>query len=405
MSMPCRVCRSSRVTTVFDLGEQSFTGIFPSKFQDVPTGRLALALCEDCGLVQLADAYPLDILYGPTYGYRSGLNRSMIAHLADTVAPLERMTHLQGATVLDIGSNDGTLLRQYRTPRLTKIGIDPLAGKFGEFYDRTSLPVERFFTADTYWNVTSRPAKVVTSIAMLYDLPDPVAFARDVAEVLDDDGVWHMEVAYMPWMLHTGAFDTICHEHLEYYSLGILQRILTDTGFKIIRASTNATNGGSLAVTAAKVDSAHEADLTFTPWLIAHENRAGIARLDVWDDFARRVRSKADETLGLLSALRVRGLRVCGLGASTKGNVLLQYAGIGTMMLDAIGDVNPDKHGKFTPGTRIPIVPEQDVLDADYLLVLPWHFRTGLVAGLKDDYLSKGGRMIFPLPDIEVVGA
>ena len=407
MSRPCRLCGSEYMPTVVDLGDLAFTGTFPANpFMRVESGRLALALCPSCGLAQLAEDFDLTLLYGDGYGYRSGLNAGMVRHLCRTAMRLDQMQPVNGATVLDIGSNDGTLLGFLQKCGADAIGIDPTSAKWAEHIPDGVLSVERFFDAEAYWAVSDRPARLVTSIAMFYDLPDPVGFARDVYDVLEPEGLWHLEVAYMPTMLKTGAYDTICHEHVEYYSLTTLERILRAARFKIISATTNGTNGGSIAVTAAKQGSKWTADTTFVPWLLASERRDGVATVARWREFAATVKRRQHDLLGLLSALKVQhGATIKGLGASTKGNVLLQTTGVGTMLLDAIGDVNPDKHGHVTPGTHIPIVPEDDVLDADYLLVLPWHFRTGLVSALKDTYLSKGGRMIFPLPDIEVVGA
>jgi hypothetical protein len=314
------------------------------------------------------------------------------------------MASVDGGTVLDIGSNDGTLLGFFQGFGADCLGIDPTSEKWAEFIPDGVAYVPQFFTSTRYWAACDRPARLVTSIAMFYDLPDPIVFAREVCDVLEDDGLWHLEVAYAPAMLRSGAFDTICHEHTEYYSLSSLIAILNVAGFVVVSASTNGTNGGSIAVTAAKKGSRWKPDTTIVPWILANEIRSGVNDPARWARFARRIRHQRDDLLGLLSALKVHdGATIKGLGASTKGNVLLQTTGIGQMLVDSIGDVNPDKWGRVTPGTHIPIVPEEDVLDADYLLVLPWHFREGFLSRM-DGYLADGGKLIFPLPDIEIVG-
>ena len=404
--MNCRACTSSATFEVLDFGDLAFTGVFPMPGEPVPKGRLALMVCDDCGLVQLADEFPPDVLYGDNYGYRSGLNAGMVAHLHRTAARLERMVDMAQATVLDIGSNDGTLLGAYATPQLTRIGIDPTSAKFAEWHDPGMIAVERFFSADAFWEVSNRPARVVTSIAMFYDLPDPIGFAKDVYRVMETDGLWHLEVAYAPKMLRSGAYDGICHEHLEYYSLGTLSFILAEAGFRIVSATTNSTNGGSIAVTAAKAGSRRwQPDTVMVPWLLATEKRDRVGDPLSWTPFAEKVKQSQSDLVGLLSALHVNGNRISGLGASTKGNVLLQTTGIGTALLDSIGDVNPYKYGRTTPGTRIPIASEGSVVNTrpDYLLVLPWHFREGITRAMCG-YLEQGGKLIFPLPDIEVVG-
>ena len=403
----CRVCRSTDLSTVLDFGTTAFTGVFPaSRDENVDLGRLTLVVCTSCGLAQLADSFPMDVLYGDNYGYRSGLNKSMLQHLSRTARRLETRVELTaGDVVLDIGANDGSLLRSYSTPNLVRVGIDPTIAKFEEYYDDSTIRVPNFFSAAAFDAVCEKRARVVTSIAMFYDLEDPVAFARDIHHVLADDGLWHFEQSYMPWMLRSGAYDTICHEHLEYYSLTTIKRILDEAGFVIVDVATNAVNGGSISVTAAKVNGSWTTQSIIPEWLLAEERRNKVHELETWARFAETVRARQTDLFELLTALRASGKSIMGLGASTKGNVLLQTTGIGTDLVSAIGDVNPYKYGRFMPGTLIPIMSEEDVLAAepDYLLILPWHFRETFMVKL-EPFLARGGRLIFPLPDIEVVG-
>ena len=262
-----------------------------------------------------------------------------------------------------------------------------------------------FFNAANFDSVSSDRAKIVTSIAMFYDLEDPVAFARDIHHVLADDGLWHFEQSYMPWMLRSGAYDTICHEHLEYYSLTTIKRILDEAGFIIVDVATNAVNGGSISVTAAKAGGSWTTQSIIPAWLLEQEKRNRVHELDTWARFADVVRERQTDLRDLLTSLKASGKTIMGLGASTKGNVLLQTTPIGPDLLTAVGDVNPYKFGRFLPGTGIPIISEAAVLEQnpDYLLILPWHFRETFMVNL-EPYLASGGRLIFPLPDIEVVG-
>jgi hypothetical protein len=343
-------------------------------------------------------------MYGDNYGYRSGLNMSMVKHLQRIVRGLEQRVGLEaGDVVLDIGSNDGSLLHSYTEPQIRLIGIDPTIEKFRSFYAQNMEPIADFFSADTFKKVCSGKAKIITSIAMFYDLEDPVDFAKNIYEVLDDDGVWYLEQSYMPWMLKSGAYDTICHEHLEYYSLSSLKLVLDKSGFVIVDAATNSVNGGSIALTVKK-KSPSVITSPIVGWLLESEKRAKIDQLSTWIEFANRVRQQQTDLLGLLTRLKDSGCTVLALGASTKGNVLIQTTGITTELIPKVGDVNPYKHGRFLPGSKIPIVSEEEVLNEkpDYLLVLPWHFRETFVNGL-DSYLSTGGKFIFPLPDIEIV--
>lgn len=407
MDEACRVCRSHDLAEVLDLGEIAFTGVFPeSPSEDIAMGELRVVVCQSCGLAQLADSFPLEELYGDNYGYRSGLNASMLQHLQRTAQRLQRLSHLtSGDVVLDIGANDGSLLRSYSVEGINRIGIDPTIAKFREFYDDSTIAVADFFSASAFDSVSEKRAKVITSIAMFYDLEDPVAFARDIRHCLTEDGLWHFEQSYMPWMLRSGAYDTICHEHLEYYSLSTIKRILDDSGLRIVDVATNAVNGGSVSVTAARDDSDWQTVSVIPDWLLSEEERQGVGDVGTWLRFADVVRQRQSDLHELLVALRGSGQTVMGLGASTKGNVLLQTSGITPELVSMVGDVNPYKFGRYLPGTGIPIVSEAYVLamNPDYLLVLPWHFRETFMVTM-EPFLARGGRLIFPLPDIEVVG-
>lgn len=391
---------------ILNLGQQCFTGVFPlDSNEDVPTGELALMHCGDCSLVQLREAFPAHLLYGDNYGYRSGLNASMVSHLQRIVHSLENAIELSDqSVVLDIGSNDGTLLSSYTNKAITRIGIDPTAQKFREFYNDDVIVVSDFFSRDIFQKACVEKAEIITSIAMLYDLEDPVAFATDIESILADDGIWYFEQSYAPWMLTTGAYDTICHEHLEYYSLQTIKEILDRANLQILEATTNSANGGSIAVTARKSNGNLAPVSSSARWLLEQEKDSGVNTLLAWKDFSQTVSERMKSLHALIKEIKGDGQTIVGLGASTKGNVLLQAMGFNAEVIDAIGDVNPYKFGRVTPGTHIPIVPENDVLamSPDYALVLPWHFRESLLSNL-DNYLANGGKLIFPLPFVEVV--
>jgi hypothetical protein len=401
----CRVCRTDRLAEILDFGDLVLTGVFPgTREEQVPSGRVRLVLCQECGLVQLGDTFPPEEMYGDNYGYRSGLNASMVAHLERIVHRLEsRVGLVAGDRVLDIGANDGTLLRSYETAGLVRVGIDPTIAKFRDFYPDDITAVDDFFSAEAYGRVADGPARVVTSIAMFYDLEDPVAFARDIGSVLTDDGVWYFEQSYMPWMLRSGAYDTICHEHLEYYSLTTIKRILDDAGLHLIDAATNAVNGGSISVVASRDPGTGPS--VYAQWLLEQERNDRVHSPEAWVEFRQKVMSRQKDLHSLLSRLVDSGASVMALGASTKGNVLVLTTPVTTDLVSKVGDVNPYKFGRFLPGSGIPIVSQDEVLadQPDYLLILPWHFRETFMQSLAP-YLARGGRLIFPLPDLEVVG-
>lgn len=403
----CRLCRSDRLTEILDFGELTLTGVFPaSPDEPVPAGRVRLVLCRECGLVQLGDTFPPEQMYGDNYGYRSGLNRSMVQHLERIARSLQARTALTaGDTVLDIGANDGTLLRSYTVPGLNRIGIDPTIAKFREYYPPDITAVADFFSAEAFRGATGEQARVVTSIAMFYDLEDPVAFASDIRSVLAPDGLWYFEQSYMPWMLRSGAYDTICHEHLEYYSLTTIAEILRRAGLVLVDAATNAVNGGSISVTAARADTGPAQPSVYARWLLAQEQADRVHAPESWVEFRQKVISRQEDLRSLLRQLTDDGATVMALGASTKGNVLMMTTPVGGDLVPKVGDVNPYKFGRFLPGSGIPIVSQDEVLAErpDYLLILPWHFRETFMVSL-EEYLAGGGRLIFPLPDLEVVG-
>ncbi len=403
----CRVSGSKNLVSVLNLGHQVLTGVFPkSTSEQITSGPLELVWCPDGELLQLRHSYDSKEMYGQNYGYRSGLNQSMVNHLTEKVRYLERIANLkQGDCVVDIGSNDATTLKAYSTSGIKRIGIDPTGKKFVQYYTDDIKLIPDFFSAAAYRSAESQPARIVTSIAMFYDLDAPVEFARQIESILADNGIWHFEQSYMPSMLRMNSYDTICHEHLEYYSLGVVKNILEKAGLKIVDVVMNAINGGSFAVTAAK--SANRGigqNLAVIDWLLEQEHRMGLNTPRPYRDFEERVFRHRDDLTRLIRALNADGKKILGYGASTKGNVVLQFCGLTNKDIPAIAEVNSEKFGCFTPGTRIPIISEQEAraMKPDYFLVLPWHFKDGILRREKE-YLTSGGKMIFPFPEIEIV--
>ncbi len=408
----CRVCGNGNLVTVLDLGEQYLTGVFPSLTAPRPgRGPVQLVKCVGdvntcCGLVQMRHSFAADAMYGESYGYRSGLNRSMVEHLRRKALALQKLVPLdQGDLVLDIGSNDGTSLGCYPSDGPTLVGIDPSARKFAKYYrDDVELVVD-FFSAETFRRAFGgRKAKIVSSIAMFYDLEQPQAFVDDVAAILADDGVWHLEQSYLPSMLRTNSYDTACHEHIEYYALRQLDWMMRRAGLRIIDVELNGTNGGSFAVTVATKRSALPSNTAVIERLRADEAALGLDTVQPFEEFWHRVIKSRDDLLAFFERARREHKTVLGYGASTKGNVLLQFCNITPELLPCIAEVNEDKFGCFTPGTWIPIVPEQHARDMkpDYFLVLPWHFREAVIKR-EAAFRAGGGKLVFPLPSLDIV--
>jgi NDP-4-keto-2,6-dideoxyhexose 3-C-methyltransferase len=409
----CRICSNGNLDLVVSLGAQSLTGVFPSaRDQHVTSGPLSLVKCAEdrggaaCGLLQLQHSYTPEEMYGMNYGYRSSLNAWMVKHLRGIVAgALTRVPLEAGDLVLDIGSNDSTLLQGYPNVGARLVGIDPTGVKLREYYPSHIELVPDFFSAARVRAlVNEKKAKIVTSIAMVYDLEQPLEFFREVHDILADDGIWIFEQSYMPTMLALTSYDTICHEHVEYYGLKQIKWLCDAAGLKIIDVELNDANGGSSRITAAKATSRLSASPLIEDTLAA-ETRAGLSTLAPYETFAARVVAHRVALLSQLEQLRRAGKRIIGTGASTKGNVILQYCGITSELLACIAEINADKFGCFTPGTGIPIVSEEDAraTKPDYMVVLPWHFR-GAFVEREAPFLRSGGKLIFPLPKLEIVG-
>lgn len=403
----CRISGSENLITVLDLGIQALTGVFPKDVNTpITAGPLRLVWCPDSGLLQLQHTYDLSEMYGDNYGYRSGLNLSMVAHLQQKVKHLQRLRPVQsGDVVVDIGSNDATLLKAYDCQGLKRVGIDPTGNKFREFYTKDIQLIPDFFSSNVYREkLKASSAKIVTSISMFYDLESPTSFVKDIHDILDSEGIWHFEQSYMPTMLRMNAYDTVCHEHLEYYSLGVVKRLLENCDMKIIDVQMNAINGGSFAVTAARKESTLKSNDTVINWMLGQEDRMGLHTPRPFRQFEERVFEHRENLQRLIRDLNSDGKTVVGYGASTKGNVLLQFCGLTTKDIPYIAEVNPDKFGAFTPGTNIPILSESEVkaMKPDYMLVLPWHFRDSIIKR-EAEYLAGGGKLIFPMPEIEIV--
>jgi len=402
----CRICNRSNLIPVLSLGEQYLTGVFPkSKSEKITKGPLDVVWCTHCGLLQMKQSYSLEEMYGDNYGYRSGLNASMVRHLQQKVRTLETLARPKATDLLlDIGSNDATLLKAC-TGKYKKVGIDPTGKKFQKYYTKDMVLISDFFSAMAFKKVfPNRGAKIITSIAMFYDLERPKAFVRDIEKCLADDGIWHFEQSYMPSMLRTNAYDTICHEHLEFYSFKVVKNLLESCEMRVVDVEVNAINGGSFAVTACKKSAKYISNNPIIKWMLRQEKDMGLDTPKPYRDFEERVYRHRENLRELIKALVADGKKVIGYGASTKGNVLLQFCGFSTKQIPYVAEVNEEKFGSCTPGTKIPIISEKEAKAGkpDYMFVLPWHFKHSILERERD-FLTSGGKFIFPLPEIEIV--
>ena len=413
-----RTCRISgkRITPIFDLGNLYVTGYYPDISLDAPRGNLQLGIGEESGLVQLCHTVDRDILYRE-YWYRSGTNVTMARQLKEITDQVPYWVRLNdGDIVLDIGCNDGTLLKHYpKLPKLFKVGIDPARNIAEEGRVHCDVHSTKYFTKKTFFNLTDgRKAKVITAIAMFYDLDDPGSFVSDVVDSLTDDGIFIIQLSYTPLMIQQNAFDNIIHEHLEFFTLVSLKYLFDKYDLKIVDVQLNDVNAGSFRIIATKKDNNLDDAAIFNKDIgqyrlnsfLMNEKKHGMSKLETFEKFMRRVEKQKIILMDILYNLRNEGKKVFGYGASSKGNTLLQYYGITPDLLTAIAERQPQKYGLFTAGSWIPIISEEEMRSAqpDYLLVFPWHFIHEFVYREKE-FLSKGGKFITPLPEVKIIGA
>ena len=396
----CRICKNNKLVDILDFGPQGLASRFPAANEEDPQKvPLVLVKCENpqCYLVQLKHTVTNTDLYEHAYGYRSGINATMTNHIQELVKTIEsRVKLIQGDTVIDIGSNDATLLKSYSTQNIHKIGVDPTGLQFKEYYTND---IELFPTYFKKGVIQSIEAKVITSISMFYDLPDPVQFMKDIKDILHPNGIWVQEQSYMPEMLNTNSFDTVCHEHLEYYALKQIILMANMTGLSVFDVEFNACNGGSFRVFLCHPGAyARNTEKIFST--LKREQIMCLHCVTPYMEFGERCKKIRSD---LLEFLKTAGT-VYLYGASTKGNTLLQYCGIDNTVIVAAAERNPRKYGCRTPITNIPIISESDMRrdKPDVLLVLPWHFKKEFIER-EQEFLKNGGTIVFPLPNLEII--
>lgn len=403
----CKLCKSTNYEEVINLGNQIITSRFPVLGDySTPSTPICLIQCNDCKLVQLRDNLNGSELYEYEYGYRSGLNNTMREHLKKYNEYVSSYIDLvAGDAVLDIGSNDATFLKYYDNS-IRRLGIDPTGKQFADCYENIEL-IPTYFTKENIMDrFPSTKFKIVTSISMFYDLPDPVQFAKDIYEILDDNGIWSLEQSYILTMIKRKSIDTICHEHIEYYAVKQIKDIMDRAGFKIINITENECNGGSFRITVAKQSSDRYMEATaLIDKYLNNEILYKLSEPSTYRNFMTECDYEVKKLRHLIHAINSSGKKVYIYGASTKGNCLLQYAKIGPDLVPYAVERNLQKVGKMT-STFIEIISEETMRASppDYLLVLPWHFKEEILRR-EAAFVENGGQFIFPLPSLTIVGS
>ena len=400
----CRNCKNKKINNLFSLGKLSYTGKFPrKKSTNIKKSYLGLVMCQKCKLVQLSKNFNLKYLYGPDYGYRTGINRTMRDHMSSIQKMLSTKVKLiKNDYVLDIASNDATLLNLYNKSIFT-VGIDPLVKKYHKYYKNVNYKVSGFFDAKKIENKIKHKFKIITALSVFYDVENPNKFLNDAYNLLSEDGILLIEHADLLSIFKLKMFDTICHEHLYYYSTKIIIEMAKNNNLRVFDLKRNNINGASTQYFICKYNSKFKTNTKIIKKILLMESKAKLENKKTYIKFINDIDKIKLETIKKINFITNKDKIIHGYGASTKGNVLLQYFGIHKNHINFIADRNPNKFNHFTPGTKIPIISEKKSrnLLPDYYFVLPWHFKDEILKR-EIKMKKKGCKFIFPLPKLKV---
>ena len=401
----CRNCKNTELFDLFSLGKISFTGRFPNTIrQNVPKAYLNVLMCKKCKLVQLDRNFDLNYLYGKSYGYRTGINKTMTDHVKKIVRKCSALVKLKSKQyVLDIGSNDATLLNFYAND-IIRVGVDPLVNKYKKFYKKINYKISNFFKIKDIEKIKiKKKFKIISALSVFYDLRDPNKFIKEIKKILDDKGVFVLEHVDLYYIIKNNIFDTICHEHLIFYSSKIIIEMMKNNGLKVFNHEYNEINGGSSRYYICHSKTNFKVSKNIKKVLL-RENLQGIELKKTYKLFFTKILNEKIKLIKLIKKIKNEEQDIHGYGASTKGNVLLQFYNINNKVVNYIADRNPLKWNSFTPGTRIKIISESQSrkIKPHFYLVLPWHFKNEILIREKN-IRKKGTKFIFPLPKVRVV--
>ena len=401
----CRNCKNTELFDLFSLGKISFTGRFPNTIrQNVPKAYLNVLMCKKCKLVQLDRNFDLNYLYGKSYGYRTGINKTMTDHVKKIVRKCSALVKLKSKQyVLDIGSNDATLLNFYAND-IIKVGVDPLVNKYKKFYKNINYKISNFFKIKDIEKIKiKKKFKIISALSVFYDLRDPNKFIKEIKKILDDKGVFVLEHVDLYYIIKNNIFDTICHEHLIFYSSKIIIEMMKNNGLKVFNHEYNEINGGSSRYYICHSKTNFTVSKNIKKVLL-RENLQGIGLKKTYKLFFTKILNEKIKLIKLIKKIKNEEQDIHGYGASTKGNVLLQFYNINNKVVNYIADRNPLKWNSFTPGTRIKIISESQSrkIKPHFYLVLPWHFKNEILIREKN-IRKRGTKFIFPLPKLRVV--
>jgi NDP-4-keto-2,6-dideoxyhexose 3-C-methyltransferase len=394
----CRLCGFHKLEDIFDIGNQYINDFV--KTESIGQGQrapLELVHCSRCDLTQLKHTAPQELLYSRQYWYRSGVTETMKRELNDIVADvLKRVDIDNGDIVLDIGANDGTLLKFYDKNAVTRVGCEPANNLVEELKAHCEVLIHDFWSLETFEREVTKhgaykKAKIITAIGMFYDLEDPAKFVQDIASALHDDGVFVAQLMTLAPMLEKNDLGNICHEHIEFYSYKSLVYMYEMCGLEIFEVQENLVNGGSYRIYARKYKNGS------IPYTEAASKKDLL-------EFKERIDQIKNQCINFFKDEKAKGKTIHVYGASTKGNVILQYFGLDTSLIDCAAERSPEKWGRHTIGSWIPIVSEEEsrLQNPDYYFVLPWAFFDEMYER-ESEWRARGGKFVVPFPEFRVV--
>lgn len=408
----CRSCGSKNLIKILSLGNQYLSDFTKKKIKQ-KSFPLNIVLCKKCSLVQLDYTTPAKYLYTERYGYKSGINQTMQDELREIVGEsLKRVRKLSGTksasgrtkkkmVVVDIGANDGTLLKNY-PKNAYRIGIEPIKKYAKESKKHANKVINSFFSYELFQKtIGNKKADIVSAISCFYDMEEPNKFVSDVTKILKEDGIFVIQQNYLAEMLRLNAFDNIVHEHLEYYSLLSLSNLLERHGLEVFDVDLRNLNGGSFRTYIAFKGKREISNKVKK--LERHEKRLGLDKKRVYINFAKKIEKNKTKIVNFIKKENKKGKTIYLYGASTRGNTMLQYFGLNNKLIKSAVERNPEKWGKIITSVSIPIISEEEARKEkpDYMLVLPWFFKKEFLKREKE-YL-KNGHFIFPLPKLEII--
>ena len=389
----CRSCRAPLSKTIFDIGELKINAFMIEPNTDIGSAALTLVHCEECDLIQLSHTVREEDLY-KNYWYLSRLNKKIVDNLQACTDAAKSWVHiLDGDYVLDIGANDGTLLSFYDSDKVIRVGCDPAQNIHSELEKNCDVLIGDFFNKENWQAaVGDKRAKIITTIAMFYDLDDPNSFVSDIKSTLAPDGLWLCQLMTAAPMLDTNDLGNVIHEHIEYYSYKSLVNLMERHGLQIHKVKMNDINGGSYQLFIRHADENGSCEF---------DEDVSVDRIDQW---AKNIAQNRSDTMEFIQQEVADGKKIYIMGASTKGNTIMQYYGLDSDTITGAAEIHPDKIGKYLVGSSIPIVHEDDAkADADYFLVFPFHFKQLFTNHIMKDWIAEGGKLIFCTPEFEVV--